>query len=418
MTSLFTSQTPATTNNSDGAPGIGVAVTLLFSTAGQVTGVRFWATDTVSGTYTGFCYEVTTADPGGAGTLLASKVRGAAPTPSTWNDIVFDTPVTITPNTKLYRVGVHNSAGRYVATTNFAPFIGGAGGLTNGPIKAPHNGDDAVGLGTTYQGSFIINAASGYPTSPGNASNYFADVLFTAGGASMTTVTSTLEARWRVSNRVTSTLESRWRVANIVTSTLDVRWRVYNRLISTLEARWRVYNKVPDSVLEARWRVYKSVVTTLEAQWRVANRVLSFLTGQWRVTPDVAPPVISSGYLTTQRALTLWFIQDDPTTLQLVPVSRVTTPSGGFTEVDGEPRAPQTVKMILLAYDQRPTLTVAGVERIIDYHMLGRWDMEAAVGDYWIDEEGTRWDIVGFSEGWDYETKAFASRHVPRPARP
>lgn len=122
--------------------------------------------------------------------------------------------------------------------------------------------------------------------------------------------------------------------------------------------------------------------------------------------------------LTAQRAATAAFIADDPTTAQLTPVTRVNQPNGGFQEQPGTPRAPQTFKMSLLAFDQRPTLTVAGVERVIDYHLIGPHDMSIAVGDYWVDSQGTRYDVVGLSEGWDYETKAFISRHVPREARP
>jgi hypothetical protein len=116
--------------------------------------------------------------------------------------------------------------------------------------------------------------------------------------------------------------------------------------------------------------------------------------------------------------MTAAFIDQDPTTVILVPTTRVTTPAGGYTEEVGVSRDPQVFKLILLAYDQRPTLTLAGVERVIDYHILALPDAVIAVGDYWVDEAGTRWDVVGFSEGWDYETKAFASRHVPRSARP
>jgi hypothetical protein len=119
-----------------------------------------------------------------------------------------------------------------------------------------------------------------------------------------------------------------------------------------------------------------------------------------------------------QVRMTQGFIDQDPTDVVLIPTTRVTTPAGGFDEADGTPRDVQTFKLILLAYDQRPTLTLAGVERVIDYHILGLPDAIIAVGDYWVDEEGTRWDIVGMSEGWNYETKAFASRHVPRSARP
>jgi hypothetical protein len=126
----------------------------------------------------------------------------------------------------------------------------------------------------------------------------------------------------------------------------------------------------------------------------------------------------SPGYLTAQRAMTAAFIADDPTTAQLIPRTRATTPAGGFTETSGTPRAPQTFKLSLLAYDERPTVTLAGVERRIDYHLIGPWDMAIEVGDYWVDGAGTTYEIVGFSEGWEYEIKAFVYRHVPREANP
>lgn len=384
MSSLFTSQTPTSTDNSDGTPGITPGLALQFAVDGEVTGVRFWATDTVSGTYTVSLWDVTAADPNGSGgTLLASATMGVAPTPSGWNSVNFVTPVAVI-TTKLYKVSYFSSAGRYV----FSPSIFGSP-LVNGDITAPAHGSNPIGVGNLNQGCFTINAANSYPTTqPGGPSNYFADVLFTPSGG-LTPVTSTLDVRWRVSNQVTSTLDTRWRVFNRVSSTLDVRWRVFNRVTSSLEARWRVF-----------------------------NRVLSTLTVRWRVTPDVAPVTGNPAVLTAQREATLAYIAYDPTTIELVPCARVSTPSGGFTEVDGAPRDAQSVKMIELSYDQRPTLTQNGIERVIDYHLMGRWDMQIAVGDYWVDNEGTRWDIVGFSEGWDYMTKAYAARHIPREARP
>jgi hypothetical protein len=126
----------------------------------------------------------------------------------------------------------------------------------------------------------------------------------------------------------------------------------------------------------------------------------------------------SPGYLIAQRAMTAAFIADDPTPAQLIPRTRVMTASGGFTEVTGTPRVLQTFKLSLLAYDERPTVTLAGVERRIDYHLIGPWDMIIEVGDWWGDPEGTWYEVVGFSEGWNYEIKAFVYRHVPREANP
>lgn len=398
MSSLFTTETPSGTNNSDGAPGITFGLSFMVAVAGTITHVRFFSTTTVSGTYTAGVWEVTADDnPGpGAGTLLGSDVLVGSPATGAWVDIPLDPVVAVVPGT-LYRAAVHSSAGRYVNS----PAVFGSD-IVNGDLTAPANGSDPVLLGSLAQGVFAINAALTYPATTGNGTNYFADVVFIPDGV-LTPVTSTLEARWRVSNRVTSTLDARWRVSNIVSSVIEARWRVYNRVSTTLDSRWCVFNRI---------------VSTLEARWRVANRVISTLTVRWRVTPDVAPVTGDTAVLTAQRQATLAYIAYDPTTIVLIPSARVATASGGFSEVDGTARTAQSVKLIELAYDQRPTLTVAGIERVIDYHLMGRWDMAIAVGDYWYDSEGTRWDIVGFSEGWDYMTKAYAARHIPREARP
>jgi hypothetical protein len=175
VANLFTSQTPSSTDNSDGTPGITFAVTVTFAVDGQVTGVRFYSTTTVSGTYTGALWAVNSSDPG-TGTALATKTMGAAPSAGAWNTITFDTPVSVTAGVA-YRAGVFSGAGRYVATLSF---FGSA--LTNGDITAPaHNG--SAGGFTVSQGTFRIDASLGYPNSPGSGqTNYFADVEFTAGG--------------------------------------------------------------------------------------------------------------------------------------------------------------------------------------------------------------------------------------------
>lgn len=122
--------------------------------------------------------------------------------------------------------------------------------------------------------------------------------------------------------------------------------------------------------------------------------------------------------LEAQRSVTAAFIADDPTTAILTPTTRTKTASGGYQDVDGAPRAPQTFKLSLLAYDARPVVTVAGVERVADFHIIGPHDMAIEVGDYWVDPAGTRYDVVALTEGWDYMTKAIVARHIPRGARP
>lgn len=179
MANLFTSQTPTVTDASDGSPGIATATTVRFAQAGAVTGVRFYATVTVSGTYTARLYQPTTADDAvtPAGTLLAEKVAGVAPTGGTWNTITFDTPVAVDAST-LYRAVLHSAAGRYVATLSFF-----AGDVVNGDITADANGDDPTGLGSLRQGTFAISATPTYPSGAGNGTCYFVDVEYTAGVA-------------------------------------------------------------------------------------------------------------------------------------------------------------------------------------------------------------------------------------------
>lgn len=121
--------------------------------------------------------------------------------------------------------------------------------------------------------------------------------------------------------------------------------------------------------------------------------------------------------LELQRQMTAALIADDPTTAALVPVTRTKTASGGNSETPQTPRAPQTFKLSLLAYDQRPTVTVAGVERRADYHLIGPHDMEIAVGDIWFDDEGIKYEVIGMTKGWDYMIKAIIVAHVPREAR-
>lgn len=184
MANLFTSQTPTITDASDGTPGITTGTTMVFAEDGTVTGVRFYATSTVSGTYTAGLWTVDSSDAG-TGTLLASKTMGGAPTGGAWNSVTFDTPVSVTTGVA-YRVGIFSGAGRYVATVAFAAFAGGSGGLTNGDVFGPPNNDNPVGAIVIKQGVFLIDAAFGYPTGGSGGTCYFVDVEFTAGAAGIT----------------------------------------------------------------------------------------------------------------------------------------------------------------------------------------------------------------------------------------
>lgn len=176
---LFTTETPTTTNASDGTPGITTATSLTFSTTGEITAVRFFSTTTVGGTYTAGVWQAVTPDDTstGTGTLLTSEVLATAPNPGEWTAIPLSSPVTVGPGV-LYRIGVHNTDGRYVATSSFGPFV--SGGLTNGDITAAADGTSPVGLGRLNQGTFTIDVALAYPQIVFGQANYYVDALFSA----------------------------------------------------------------------------------------------------------------------------------------------------------------------------------------------------------------------------------------------
>jgi hypothetical protein len=171
------------TDLSDGTPSIVVATSIYFTAAGQINGVRWYCTATTGGTWTGCVWRITQNDAGsaGTGTLLASKAYPGTPTGGAWNTVTLDTPVTIIPNTAIYRIGMHNSQGRYVAYTNFPAFATTGAGITNGNIVASWDADNPVGIGGIANGNYAIGATSTdipYPAVSFNHSCYFVDVDF------------------------------------------------------------------------------------------------------------------------------------------------------------------------------------------------------------------------------------------------
>lgn len=183
--SLFTTETPALPDNSDGTPGITTAVNLKFAVPGTVN-VRWYCTTNAGGTWTGLVWRKTNSDPDtGGGALVDSAAFSGTPTGGAWNRIVLGAAVN---DTDYYTVGVHNDQGRYVATTHFAAYDSGGGGLTSasGNVHAVENGTAFPSGGTMFQGLFQIDASPAYPGQSGNGSNYFIDVEFTPDGGGPT----------------------------------------------------------------------------------------------------------------------------------------------------------------------------------------------------------------------------------------
>lgn len=177
MASIFTSQTPTSTDNLE--PG-GIALGVAFTPAedGVVSGIRFYGSATVGGTYTGGLYLPTADDDpegSGTGTELETGTFVGTPTPLAWNVIAIE-PVAVTAGVT-YKAVYHNTEGHYVSTPAFPEFV--SGGLTNGPLTAVASGHD-IGIGTVLQGTFKTGAVIAYTSNYFGAANYFADVVYSA----------------------------------------------------------------------------------------------------------------------------------------------------------------------------------------------------------------------------------------------
>lgn len=114
-----------------------------------------------------------------------------------------------------------------------------------------------------------------------------------------------------------------------------------------------------------------------------------------------------------QRRTTKAFIDADPTVIVLTPQVTTITPGGGRKLEPGTPRVEQTFKLIPMTFDQRPTVTAGGVERIIDYTLLGTYDSEGEVWDtFTLDDPNEYYLVVAITDGHGYEKKLLCERHL------
>lgn len=133
-------------------------------------------------------------------------------------------------------------------------------------------------------------------------------------------------------------------------------------------------------------------------------------------TPAEAPQIPIWGLteeLRINRVNTLAFIAADPLSLTLQVRSAVRTPSGAYSRERQSERPAQQFKLIMQSpaggsIEQR---TEDGTERQVDYILLGAWDAEIEVGDYWDDGFGQRWEVRAIVPRNGYETRAVIEAH-------
>jgi hypothetical protein len=126
------------------------------------------------------------------------------------------------------------------------------------------------------------------------------------------------------------------------------------------------------------------------------------------------PEPLPGGYISLELAVlrdqTDWFIGARPIDLILTPVQVQRTANGGFHVINLAPRLPQRMRLISMSADQRPTITEDGIEREIDLTLLGRWDAQVDIGDWWRDGEGLYYEIMEMVPYNGYEVRALVTK--------
>lgn len=117
-----------------------------------------------------------------------------------------------------------------------------------------------------------------------------------------------------------------------------------------------------------------------------------------------------------QRLTTRRFIDADPIVVVLTPRTR-TIVGGVAKTVDGTPRPPQTMKLIMqsAAGGSIEQHTGDGTERRTDFQLLGSWDSAGDIGDHWQDSSGQWWEIVAVVPENGYERRFVVESYGKHP---
>lgn len=127
--------------------------------------------------------------------------------------------------------------------------------------------------------------------------------------------------------------------------------------------------------------------------------------------PQANPPLNLNPSLGVKinRDLTHWFIQQDPTTVVLVPRVESKTPSGATKLTAQPPRPAQVVKLVYQGGAPGGVQTALdGKTRKYDFVLVAEWDATVRLYDFWEDpgKPDHFWEVVGLEPYNDYEVKA------------
>ena len=127
---------------------------------GLITGIRFYKANTNTGTHIGSLWN-------SSGQLLA-QATFTSETASGWQQVNFATPVAISANT-MYIASYHTNGGHYANDDGYFA----TAGVDNGPLHALRDGVSGS------NGVYAYSANPAFPNSSYQATNYWADVVFT-----------------------------------------------------------------------------------------------------------------------------------------------------------------------------------------------------------------------------------------------
>jgi hypothetical protein len=155
---------PTVVDNGPDSP-VELGVKFTSSSDGTIAAIRFYKSSANTGTHVGNVWSST-------GALLATATF-TNETASGWQQVSLSAPVAITANT-IYVVSYHAIEGHFSADQGFFA----ESGVTNSPLLAPENGVNGG------NGVYMYGSNSSFPSNTYRSTNYWVDVVFTAGIAS------------------------------------------------------------------------------------------------------------------------------------------------------------------------------------------------------------------------------------------
>lgn len=159
--SIWPASTKPTLVDSNDSTPVEVGVKFTTTEPGVVYGLRFYKASTNTGTHVGHLWSST-------GTLLATATFSGETT-SGWQQIIFSTPISLTPNVT-YVASYFAPNGHYSADTNYFA----SNGTNSPPLQALAN------TANSSNGVYLYSSNGGFPASSYSATNYWVDILFVA----------------------------------------------------------------------------------------------------------------------------------------------------------------------------------------------------------------------------------------------